>query len=201
MTDTSVRTRLLEGTLEVLGAHGVAGTTSRRIADAAGTNLQAITYHFRSKDALVGQALVHAVRRWLEPVRQALARVDTDPIGGLVAAVFTLQQSLAQARTRLPAYVEALAAATRHEQVQDEIVSLLREMRDDVAARIRELAATGLLADWADPEAIAALLVAAGDGFVLHATLDPEGYDLDRALSQVVQVLLAARRVGPDDKG
>ena len=197
----ATRTRLLDATLEVLGSQGVAGATSRQIAGAAGVNLQAITYHFGSKDALVAQALVHAVRHWLAPAREALASVSADPIGGLVAAVFALQHSLDQARAYVPAYVEALATATRNEDVRREIVTMLREVRDDLAAQIRELAGTGLVADWVDPEAIAALLVAAGDGLVVHSTLDPERYDLDRSLGQVVQVLLAASTVRPDDEG
>jgi AcrR family transcriptional regulator len=201
MTDRqeSTRTRLLDGALAVLAGQGSSGATSREIAAAAGVNLQAITYHFGSKDELVAQALVHAVRRWVEPARAALTGVGQDPVGHLVAAVLALQQALDQARDLFPAYVEALAAAPRNEAVRAEIVGLLRELRDGLAASIRELRDAGLVAGWVEPESMAALVVAAGDGFVLHTMLDPQGYAVERTLGQVVQLLLAARTSSPAD--
>jgi AcrR family transcriptional regulator len=191
------RTRLLDATLGVLASHGAARATSRQIASAAGVNLQAITYHFGSKDELVAQALVHAVRRWVQPARAALTGVGEDPVGRLFAVVMVLQGALEEAREFFPAYVEALAAAPRNEAVRGEVVGLLHELRDGLAASIRELRDAGLLAAWVDPEAMAALVVAAGDGFVLHAMLDPQGYEVDGTLSQVVQLLLAARTAPP----
>lgn len=188
----ATRSRLLEATLEVLRSHGVAQTTSREIAAAAGVNLQAITYHFGSKDDLVAQALVHAVRTWVEPARTALTGIAGDPVGGLLAAMAALQQAMGQAHEHFPAYIEALATASRDEAVRGQIVELLAELRAAVAASIRELRETGYIASWVEPEPMAALIVAAGDGFVLHSTLDPAGHATGPAVDQVVQLLLAA---------
>jgi AcrR family transcriptional regulator len=193
------RARLLEATLEVLGSRGVAGTRSRDIAAAAGVNLQAITYHFGSKDELVAQALVHAVRTWIEPARAALTGVADDPLGGLLGTVSALQQALEQARENFPTYIEALATASRNDTVRGQIVGLLIELRDALAASIRELRVTGYIADWVEPEPMASLIIAAGDGFVMHSTLDPESYAPEPALGQVIQLLLAARN--PEDPG
>jgi AcrR family transcriptional regulator len=187
------RVRLLEATLAVLGSHGLAGTTSREIASAAGLNLQAITYHFGSKDALVAQALVHAVRRWTEPIQTALAGVADDPVGRLLDAATAGQQALEQAREHVPAYVEALAAASRNETIRGQVTQLLAELRDTLAASIGELRDTGYVAAWVDPEPMAALIIAVGDGVVLHSTLDPRGHASERMLQQLVQLLLAAR--------
>lgn len=188
------RQRLLDATLEVLRSHGVARATSREIAATAGVNLQAITYHFGSKDDLVAQALVHAVRTWIEPARTALTGLAGDPLGRLFDTVLALRQALQQAREHLPAYIEALAAAARDETVRDQIVGLLTELRDDLARSIRQLRDSGYIAAWVDPEPMASLIVAAGDGFVLHSTLDPDSYAPESTLNQVIQLLLAARR-------
>ncbi len=187
------RTRLLEATLDVLAAQGAARATSRQIAATAGVNLQAITYHFGSKDELVAQALVHAVRTWIEPARAALSGVADDPLGHLFGAVVALQEALEQARDHFPAYVEALAAATRSDSVRTEILALLAELRGALAVSIGELRDAGYVARWVEPEPMAALIIAAGDGFVLHSTLDPDSYAPERTLHQVVQLLLAAR--------
>ena len=58
---TSTRSRLIEATITSLRTKGVAGLTSREIAGAADVNLQAITYHFGSKDSLVAAALTELV--------------------------------------------------------------------------------------------------------------------------------------------
>jgi AcrR family transcriptional regulator len=193
------RRRLLDATLDVLRTHGVARATSREIAAAAGVNLQAITYHFGSKDELVAQALVHAVRTWIEPARTALTGVADDPLGRLFGTVLALQEALEQAREHLPAYMEALAAASRDETVRDQVVGLLAELRDALATSIRELRESGYIAAWVDPEPMASLIIAAGDGFVLHSTLDPGSYAPDATLNQVVQLLLAARHSEASD--
>jgi AcrR family transcriptional regulator len=193
------RRRLLDAILDILRSHGVARATSRQIASAAGVNLQAITYHFGSKDNLVAQALVHAVRTWTEPARAALTGLADDPLGRLFGTVLALQQALEQAREHFPAYIEALATAAREETVRNQIVGLLTELRDALATRIHELRQSGYIAAWVDPEPMAALIIAAGDGFVLHSTLNPDGHPPEATLNQAIQLLLAARQPEPPD--
>jgi AcrR family transcriptional regulator len=188
----ATRERLLAAALTVIGTSGVAGATSRQIATAAGTNLQAITYHFGSKDDLVAEALVGAVREWLVPVRRALDGLAEDPGGRLVRAVWELQATLAEALPRVPAYVEALAQVPRHESYRDRIRALLAELRAELASSLQELKDSGFLAEWVDPEPMAALVLAAADGAAIHLGIDPDGIDVDDVLGQVVPMLLAA---------
>ncbi|HEY6794954.1 MAG TPA: TetR/AcrR family transcriptional regulator [Kineosporiaceae bacterium] len=192
------RERLLSAALTVVGDAGVAGATSRQIAAAAGTNLQAITYHFGSKDELVAQALVGAVRAWLEPARAALRGLTEDPAGHLVRAVWELQAALADARPRVPAYLEALALVPRSEPFREQIRELMRQLRAELAARLEELQEAGYLAPWVEPEPMAALVLAAADGTAIHLALDPDGIDPDDVLAQVVPLLLAASTLTPD---
>jgi AcrR family transcriptional regulator len=195
------RARLLEAALAVVGTSGVAGATSRQIAAAAGTNLQAITYHFGSKDELVVQALVGAVRAWIEPARAALTGLSDDPAGHLVQAVWELQTTLAEVLPRVPAYIEALALVPRSEQFRTQIRALLAELRAEIAASLTELKQAGYLADWIVPEAMAALVLAAADGAAIHLALDPDGIEVDDVLGQVVPLLLAASTIGPGRPG
>lgn len=199
---SATRERLLAAALTVIGTSGVAGATSRQIAAAAGTNLQAITYHFGSKDDLVAEALVGAVRDWLAPVRAALSGLADDPAGRLVRAVWELQATLAEALPRVPAYVEALAQVPRNEVYSGRIRALLAELRIELAAALRELKDSGFLAAWVDPEPMAALVLAAADGAAIHLGIDPDGIDVDDVLGQVVPLLLAASTLPrPEDAG
>jgi len=193
----TTRTRLLEAALTVVATSGVAGATSRQIATAAGTNLQAITYHFGSKDELVAQALVGAVQEWVEPARAALTGLVEDPAGHLVRAVWELGNTLERVLPRVPAYIEALALMPRSEPFREQIRALLGGLRADLAAALAQLQEAGLLAAWVEPEAMAGLVLAAADGTAIHLALDPDGTDVDAVLGQVVPLLLAASTLPP----
>src|SRR6266542_1970915 len=78
--------RRIEGTLDCLRRLGLRGTTSRAIAAAAGANLGAITYYFGSKDELVAQALLRAIRGWVEPAL-AVLRTDMEPAQRMLASI------------------------------------------------------------------------------------------------------------------
>ncbi|MEU8815601.1 TetR family transcriptional regulator [Actinoplanes sp. NPDC048796] len=54
--DPERKSRIIDATIDVVADHGVAGTTSRRIAAAADVPLGSITYHFDSIDDLLAQA-------------------------------------------------------------------------------------------------------------------------------------------------
>ncbi|MFN2542948.1 MAG: TetR/AcrR family transcriptional regulator [Actinomycetota bacterium] len=186
------RDRLLRATLASLARQGLAGTTSRGIAAEAGVNLQAITYHFGSKDDLVAEVLVETVREWLAPAR-AVLESEGDPIALMIAAVQELQAAFTRARPLLAVYVEAMAGARRNERLHRRIRRLFTELRSFLAARIGQLQGTGFLPAWIDPDAMAALLIATGDGLALHAHLDPRGIDHHAVAAQAMQLLLAAQ--------
>ena len=184
--------RLLQGTIECLRRFGLRGTTSRAIAAAAGVNLGAITYHFGSKDELVAQALLAAVRGWMEPALEILRR-DIDPAERLLAAVEQLRTSFEGARGMLPVYLEALVAAPRHDTLREGVEALLREVRTLLSAQLGEQRDSGYIPAWVDPDAMATLLVSTADGIALHATLEPDTVDPSAVAAQAVQLLLAAR--------
>ncbi len=53
----STKDALLEVTAKLFACHGWRGTTTRRIAEAAGVNEVTVFRHFRSKEALLGEAI------------------------------------------------------------------------------------------------------------------------------------------------
>ena len=71
--DSDTRLALLSATEECLHAHGYAGLSTRRVAEAANMPLSQIHYHFGSKDALVLALLEYQNRRLLERQRTTFA--------------------------------------------------------------------------------------------------------------------------------
>jgi AcrR family transcriptional regulator len=170
----------------------MAGTTSRDIAAAAGVKVAAITYHFGSKEELISQALLQAVRAWLEPARQVLARADS-PAAIAVEAIELLRRSFDEAGDLLPAYFEALLQAPRRAPLRQGVEQLLGELRVLLRTGMQRQQAAGLLPAWVEPDAMAALFLALADGVALHAALRPESVDHGAVAAQLAQLLLAVQ--------
>jgi AcrR family transcriptional regulator len=177
---SATRTKLLDATVGSLRAKGVSGLTSREIAGAAGVNLQAITYHYGSKDSLVAAALTEVVHARLDPVREALEG-DGDPAERLFAALSTIRTAFAVGRDDLAVYADAVAAASTN----DELARSLGDLHDSLRTYLAELI------EQMQRDPMATLLIAIGDGLATHARYgDP---DVDGVLDQVALLLLAAR--------
>jgi AcrR family transcriptional regulator len=185
---------LIEGTLRVLRDRGLAATTSRDIAAATGVNLQAITYHFGSKDELVSMALLHAVRSWVVPALDVL-HSETDPAVRVLRAVSALQDAYDRGRDLVPVYLEALVHSSRHPGLREGVVTLLSEVRAFLADQIAAMKVSGALPAWVEPPAMAMLLVAAADGIALHGVLEPAGPSTHEVAAQALRLLLAAGAV------
>ncbi len=182
----------------MLAKRGLASTTSREIAAASGVNLAGITYHFGSKDRLIVEALLSAIRQWLAPALDIL-KGEADPVTRMIGAVEALQTSFERARGLLPLYVEALAQASRNAQLQKAVAFLYAELRGFLAAEIEDLRSTGFLPGWIEPAHMAMLLVAAADGLAVHAAIEPDAVDHQAVAPQVIQMLLSARAAEPPE--
>jgi AcrR family transcriptional regulator len=193
MTSTRARRtrqRLLDATVDSLRAKGIDGLTSREIAGSAGVNLQAITYHFGSKDALVAEALTELVRRRLDPVREAL-ETPGEPSERLFHALGTISSAFDVSRADLRAYADAVAAASTNAELARSLGSLHDELVAYLAQLIAEMRAEGYIQPWVEPEPMAAVLIALGDGIAAQSRLsDP---DVAAMLDQVALLLLSAR--------
>lgn len=71
--------RLLDATLHEIERHGLARLTVRSVATAAGVNIAAVSYYFRSKDALVAAALKGSIEHVLADSEPLLARLTEEP--------------------------------------------------------------------------------------------------------------------------
>ena len=72
------RERLLDAAERLFAERGFAGTSVREITDAAGANLGAVNYHFRSKENLYAEVFARRVALLRDPVLAA-ARESREP--------------------------------------------------------------------------------------------------------------------------
>ena len=86
--DPGRKSRIIDAAIDVIAEHGVAGTTSRRIAAAADVPLGSLTYHFTGLEDL----LTRAFQRFAEGIspRYEARFDDVRDLAGFVDAVTSL---------------------------------------------------------------------------------------------------------------
>ena len=186
----STRDKLLAATIRSLRTKGVNGLTSREITRVADVNLQAITYHFGSKDSLVAAALTELVNQRLDPIVEAL-ETDADPAERLFDALGTIRTAFAVGRQDLKAYADAVAASSTNTELARSVRVIHERLQGYLSRLIAEMQRDGYVQKWVAPDSMAALLVAIGDGLATQAHYGEP--DVDGVLDQVALLLLSAR--------
>lgn len=192
MADTT-SDRLKEAAWTCLRKGGTKATTSRAIASAANANLGSITYHFGSKDQLLSEAYISAIRRLIDPALEALRVEGPDPVSRMLRAVALLQQSITDSPDDVPAFVEVLVQSRHMPLIQEGLVELFAEVRQVLSEEISIHQESEFLPDWIDPESMAALLLAVVQGVVLQSTVDASGPPQSVVVGQFTKLLVAAR--------
>jgi AcrR family transcriptional regulator len=183
----SNRAELLEGTLRCLERLPPEQVTARAIAAESGANLASIAYHFGSKDALVTEAVVLGLDRWLIEIERALAAVaQDDPAERFTRAAEAFEATRRKHGGLARTFLGALARAQHEPRVAALLSEGFQHTRPNVAALL------GLGEDQAGEDA-AGLVHSMFTGLLFQQLLDPglgiEGERLERAKVRLRRVL------------
>ena len=178
----SHREQILEGAIECVQTRGVADTTTRDIAAASGASLASIPYHFGSKDALMDQALLQAIRRYSEHVRRQAFAGDAPPLQTLAKSLIATVDSFPEARPLLISLMEAHVKAIHSEVLRERVAASRRVAVERIAAGVSGgLGLEGELSE-AQTHAVSVLILALVDGLMLGWLVDsdaiPNGQEL-----------------------
>jgi DNA-binding transcriptional regulator YbjK len=148
--DPTRRQRIVDATLEVIVAHGVAATTHRRIASEAGVPLGSVTYYFTTLEELISAAFLHLAAQSSDLVS---ARLDAavDRSAAIEAVVDIIAGTIwAEPRTLLLSY-ELYVFAARHpavnavmQQWMDNSRAALERFFDPLTARALDALVEGI---------------------------------------------------------
>jgi len=197
MKPDSTPDRLQAAAWAIVRSEGVAAATSRRVTEAAGANLAAITYHFGSKDALIGAAVVEQLRSWTAPLTQALATPEGDvsahdaAVAGAVAGIL---QRFAIDRADIDAIVTLVLTRPQLPGVRDATASWLAELRSVATAAMVRQQAAGLVPADVTPVAMAGVFTAFALGLVAQANIDPAAPDVATVVAEFLSLLVRPGR-------
>lgn len=158
--DRTGRARIRDAAIRCFSDAGVAGTSVRTIATAAGVSPALVIHHFGSKDNLRSACDHHVATLIREAKEQAVAEgADLDPLGQLRAYEDGLPLLRYLART--------LGDGTPH------VAALIDEMVDDAVIYTETAVATGLMRPSENPRGRAAVLTVWSLGaVVLHEHIE-----------------------------
>ncbi|QEU91753.1 TetR/AcrR family transcriptional regulator [Streptomyces kanamyceticus] len=189
------RTKLLDGALRTLTEQGIAKTSARTIAAAAGVNQALVFYHFGSVDELLSEACRHGTEQRVTRYRERLSALSS--LSELLAFgremheeereaghVAVLGQLLAGAQTQ-PRLAAATAAG----------LALWIEEIEKVLTRVLSASPLG---EFVDPVGLSRAVAASFVGLELYEGVDPLGTERALAsLEQLSTLVTAVEDLGP----
>ncbi|MGW0903499.1 TetR/AcrR family transcriptional regulator [Streptomyces sp. NPDC002853] len=187
--------KLLEGALRTLTEQGIAKTSARTIAAAAGVNQALVFYHFGSVDELLAAACRHGSEQRVARYRERLDAVSS------LAELLEFGREM-HAEERAAGHVAVLGQLLAGAQTQPRLApataaGLALWIEEIEKVLVRVLSATPL-GEFADPVGLARAVAASFVGVELYEGVDAAGAEraLD-ALEQLSVLVTAVEDLGP----
>lgn len=181
----ATRKRLLVAAAELIAESGWGGVTTRAVAARAGLPHGAVSYHFHGKQELLTEAAVRLFERAF-PVGELRASTHTIDLVEVTSAWLGEGRGAGAVVARVG--IEAMLEQERNPALRERLTALLSEYRTALADVVRANQQRGNLIAAIDPDALATLLMALGDGLFLHGRLDPS-VDTRSALRALMALL------------
>jgi AcrR family transcriptional regulator len=164
--------RIIEAMRASVGKRGVASSTFDVVAREAGVSRGLLHYYFGSKERLMVEVVRSDCDARVAALEENLATA-TSADEFVAFLVQTLEAFLSDEPGQSVLY-EMLSASRRSEEIRAELAELYRRWREQLAEALRDKQQEGVVSLDAEPEAVAALLFALGDGMGLQVISDPE---------------------------
>jgi AcrR family transcriptional regulator len=183
--------RIIAAMRASVATRGAAGSTFDHVAREAGVSRGLLHYYFGSKERLLVSVVRQDADDRIRAMDERLTGADSvDEV--MQALLFVLQEFLGEPGSQAVIY-EMLSASRHSDEIRAELADLYRRWREHMAVALREKQREGVVTLEAEPEAVASMLTALGDGFGIQVITDPD-WDRDAALQ--LGVRLARRMLG-----
>ncbi|MFJ3232629.1 TetR/AcrR family transcriptional regulator [Streptomyces sp. NPDC086787] len=189
------KAKLLEGALRTLTEQGIAKTSARTVAAAAGVNQALVFYHFGSMDELLAAACRYGAGRAVDRYRDRLAAVTS--LTELLAAGREIHEQ-ERAGGSLALLGQLLAGAQTHAILRPATAAGLDLWITEIEKVLTRVLAGTPFGEFTDPAGLARAVAASFVGIELYEGVDENGAQaaLD-ALEQLGALVAALEELGP----
>jgi AcrR family transcriptional regulator len=183
--------RIIEAMRSSVGARGAAASTFDHVAREAGVSRGLLHYYFGTKEQLLVEVLRHDCEIRIETMDERIARAET--VDEIVEALVAGLEDFIGGEPTLALIYEMLSASRRSDDIRAELAELYRRWRAHLAESLRAKERDGVVRLQGDPESVASILFALGDGFGIQVVSDP---DWDREAAFGLGIMVARRLLG-----
>ena len=171
--DSDKARRIVAAMRASVAERGAAASTFDHVAQAAGVSRGLLHYYFGSKERLLVEVVRHDSELRMAALEEGLS--DADSVDAIVdVLVAQLKDFVAEDDAAHALLHELFSVSRRNGEVRDELAELYRRLRAQVAGILRAKQDAGVVALRGEPEAVASLLFALGDGLELQLVSDPD---------------------------
>jgi AcrR family transcriptional regulator len=164
--------RIIAAMRASVGRRGAAASTFDHVAREAGVSRGLLHYYFGTKEQLLVEVCRHDCEVRIEALEAGLAKADS--ADAIIAALRHGLEEFVEHEADSQAVIYELLSASRHsEEIRSEMAELYRRWRAHLADALRRKEREGVVSLQADPEAVAAVLFALGDGLGIQMVSDP----------------------------
>ena len=165
--------RILAAMRASVGTRGAAASTFDHVAREAGVSRGLLHYYFGSKERLLVEVCRHDCEARIQTMDERLAGADS--VDAIIAALVLSLEEFLEDEPGTQAVVYELLSVSRHsEEIRAELGELYRRWRVHLADALRQRQAEGVVRLQGDPETVASVLFALGDGIGIQVVSDPE---------------------------
>jgi AcrR family transcriptional regulator len=192
---TDTRQRLIEGAIETIRTHGLAGTSARSIATTAGVNQALVFYHFGSVHELLQAACLAATQARVASFVERLDQItDLRQLLALGRALHTEERS----QGNVMVLAQMLAGAQADPRVAETTAAALQLWITPIKHALTRLLANSPVAELIDTAGLAHAVSAGFVGLELYEGVDSDGTQaaLD-ALDQLAVLIEVVDDLGP----
>src|SRR3954463_3670975 len=165
--------RIIAAMRASVAARGAAASTFDHVAREAGVSRGLLHYYFGSKERLLVEVVRHDCDLRIEALDKHLAAARS--LDDVVAALVPQLEAFVDDDEGSQAVVYELLSASRHsEEIRAELAELYRRWRAHLAHVLRAKQDEGVIRLTGDPETVASVLFALGDGIGIQVVSEPE---------------------------
>ncbi|OIJ99789.1 TetR/AcrR family transcriptional regulator [Streptomyces colonosanans] len=185
----ATKQKLLEGALRTLTEQGIAGTSARTVATAAGVNQALVFYHFGSVDELLAAACRYGTERRVAVYRERLDRI------GSLDELLTFGREMHEeekAAGHVAVLGQLLAGAQTHPRLASATAAGLDLWIVEIERVLTRVLASTPLGEFADAAGLARAVSASFVGIELYEGVDEQGASAALAALEHLGSLVAA---------
>ena len=165
--------RIIAAMRSSVGTRGAAGSTFDQVAREAGVSRGLLHYYFGSKERLLVEVVRHDCEVRIQAMEQELARATS--VDSVVEALVHGLEEFVEGEPGTQAVIYELLSVSRHsDEIRGELAELYRRWRDHLADGLRTKEREGVVQLEGEPEDVASIVFALGDGMGIQMLSDPE---------------------------